>query len=80
MEGGTTFHFVTDRIHGALERARDAANGKDVPIGGGVATIRQHLRERLIEELHIATSPAGFGAGERLFDDINLPDLGYTFT
>ena len=57
MEGGTTFHFVTDGIRVALERARDAANGKDVRIGGGAATIRQYLRERLIGELHIAISP-----------------------
>ncbi len=80
MEGGTTFHFVTDGIHGALERSRDAANGKDVRIGGGAATIRQYLRERLIDELHIAISPVLLGAGERLFDGINLPDLGYTCT
>ncbi len=51
MEGGTTFHFVTDGIRVALERARDAANGKDVRIGAGAATIRQYLRERLIDEL-----------------------------
>ena len=80
MEGGTTFHFVTDGIRVALERARDAANGKDVRIGGGAATIRQYLRERLIDELHVAIAPVLLGAGERLFDGINLPDLGYTCT
>src|ERR1700722_2635865 len=78
MEGGTTFHFVTDGIRVALERARDAANGKDVRIGGGATTIRQYLRERLIDELHIAIAPVLLGAGERLFDGINLADLGYT--
>ena len=78
MEGGTTFHFVTDGIHVALERAREAANGKDVRIGGGAATIRQYLQERLIDELHIAISPVLLGTGERLFDGINLVDLGYT--
>jgi len=80
MEGGTTFHFVTDGIHVALERARDAANGKDVRIGGGAATIRQYLQERLIDELHIAIAPVLLGAGEWLFEDIKLPDLGYTCT
>jgi len=78
MEGGTTFYFVTEGLRAALERAREAANGKDVRIGGGAATIRQYLRERLIDELHIAISPVLLGAGERLFDGINLPDLGYT--
>ena len=80
MEGGTTFHFVTDGIRVALERARDAANGKDVRIGGGAATIRQYLQERLIDELHIAIAPVLLGAGERLFDGINIADLGYTCT
>ena len=80
MVGGTTFHFVTDGIRAALERARAAANGKDVRIGGGASTIRQYLRERLIDELHIAISPVLLGAGERLFDGINLVDLGYTGT
>ena len=80
MAGGTTFHFVTDGIQVALERARDAANGKDVRIGGGAATIRQYLRERLIDELHIAISPVLLGTGERLFDGINLPALGYKCT
>ena len=80
MEGGTTFHFVTEGIHVALELARKAANGKDVRIGGGEATIRQYLRERLIDELHVAISPVLLGADERLFDGINLPNLGYTCT
>jgi dihydrofolate reductase len=80
MEGGTTFHFVTDGIRVALEQARGAANGKDVRIGGGAATIRQYLRERLIDELNIAIAPVLLGAGERLFDGINVADLGYTCT
>ncbi len=80
MEGGTTFHFVTDGINAALERARAAANGKDVRIGGGADTIRQYLRERLIDELHIAISPVLLGTGEPLFDGLNLVDLGYTCT
>jgi len=80
MEGGTTFHFITDGIGVALERAREAANGMDVRIGGGAATIRQYLQERLIDELHIAIAPVVLGAGERLFEGINLPALGYTCT
>lgn len=77
MEGGTTFHFVTDGIQAALERARSAANGKDVRIGGGVATIQQYLRARLIDELHIAISPALLGSGESLFSGVDMVDLGY---
>jgi dihydrofolate reductase len=77
MEGGTTFHFVTDGIHAALERAVKAANGKDVRIGGGVATIQQYLRARLIDEMHLAISPILLGSGESLFGGLNLLDMGY---
>lgn len=68
MEGGTTFYFVTEGIHEALARAREAANGKDVRIGGGPNTIRQYLREGLIDELHVAIAPVLLGDGERLFE------------
>lgn len=77
MEGGTTFHFVTGGIHEALERAREAAAGKDVRIGGGPHTIRQYLREGLIDELHIAISPVLLGRGEALFAGVDLRALGY---
>ncbi len=77
MEGGTRFHFVTDGIHAALARATEAAGGRDVRIGGGVATIRQFLREGLIDELHIAISPVLLGSGESLLTDIDLLALGY---
>lgn len=77
MQGGTTFHFVTEGIHEALDRARNAAAGKDVRIGGGANTIRQYLRERLIDELHIAISPVLLGRGEPLFEGIDLRALGY---
>lgn len=77
MQGGTTFHFVTDGIHGALDRARQAADGLDVRLGGGVATINQYLRAGLIDELHIAIVPILLGSGEKLFGDSNLPALGY---
>jgi dihydrofolate reductase len=77
MEGGTTFHFVTGGIHEALDRAREAAAGKDVRIGGGPDTIRQYLRERLIDELHIAISPVLLGRGEPLFEGLDMRALGY---
>ena len=80
MEGGTTFHFVTEGIHAALERARDAAKGQDVRIGGGPNTIQQYLRERLIDEMHIAISPVLLGSGESLFAGLDLPVLGYVLT
>jgi dihydrofolate reductase len=77
MEGGTTFHFVTGGIHEALSRAREAASGKDVRIGGGASVIRQYLREALIDELHIAISPILLGRGEPLFAGVDLRALGY---
>jgi dihydrofolate reductase len=77
MAGGTTFHFVTDGIHAALERARRAAGGQDVRVGGGVATIRQYLRADLIDEMHVAIAPVLLGAGESLFANLDLPALGW---
>ena len=77
MEGGTTFHFVTDGIDAALARSREAAGGKDVRLGGGVSVIQQYLRERLIDEMHIAISPVLLGSGERLFEGLDLRALGY---
>lgn len=76
MDGATTFHFVTDGIHRALERAVEAAAGKDVRIGGGAATVQQYLRAGLIDEMHLAISPVLLGAGERLFTD-DVSQLGY---
>src|SRR6185295_15538476 len=78
MEGGTTFHFVTDGIHAALRRAKDAAGGKDVRLGGGVATVRQYLTAGLIDEIHLALAPALLGRGEALFTGIDAVSLGYT--
>jgi dihydrofolate reductase len=80
MEGGTIFHFVTDGIEAALERAVQAANGKDVLLGGGVATVRQYLRAGLIDEMHLAISPMLLGSGEHLFADIDTAGLGYRCT
>ncbi|MBK6974656.1 MAG: dihydrofolate reductase [Sterolibacteriaceae bacterium] len=77
MAGGTTFHFVTDGIEAALERAREAAQGKDIRLGGGAATIRQYLQARLVDELHLAVAPKLLGSGEPLWAGIDLPALGY---
>ena len=77
MAGGTTFHFVTEGIHAALEQARAAAAGRDVRVGGGVATIRQYLHASLIDELHLVVSPVLLGRGEHLLDGLDLPALGY---
>ena len=80
MDGGTTFIFVTDGIEAALEKAKLAAKGRDVKIGGGVETVRQYLRAGLIDELHFALSPVVLGQGEAMFAGIDLPGLGYRVT
>lgn len=80
MEGGTTFHFVTDGIEAALARAMEAANGLDVRLGGGAATVRAYLRAGLIDEIHLAVSPIFLGSGEHLLAGIDLPKLGYERT
>jgi dihydrofolate reductase len=77
MEGGTTFHFVTEGIEEALRRAKQAAGGKDVRLGGGTETIRQYLRARLVDEMHLAISPVLLGSGEHLFSGLDLLALGY---
>ena len=74
----TTFHFVTDGIHSALDQAKTSANGKDVRIGGGAATIRQYLKAGLIDEMHLAVGPVILGKGEPLLQGIDLPALGFT--
>jgi dihydrofolate reductase len=80
MAGGTTFYFVTDGIQAALARAKDAAQGKDVRLGGGAGTIRQYLTAGLIDELHLAISPVLLGRGEHLFDGIDTVSLGFKCT
>ncbi len=77
MDGGTTFHFVTDGIEAALDRAFAAAGGKDVVLGGGPATIQQYLRAGLIDELHLVIVPVLLGGGERLFDHLDGGASGY---
>ena len=77
MAGGTVFNFVTDGIHTALAQARAASGGRDVRLGGGVATIREFLRAALIDELHLAMRPVLLGSGEHLLHGIDLRALGY---
>ena len=77
MQGGTTFYFVTKGIEDALHQATQAAEGKDVRVGGGAATIRQYLRASLIDELHLALSPVFLGKGESLFEGLDMDALGY---
>ncbi|QFR02376.1 dihydrofolate reductase [Streptomyces phaeolivaceus] len=69
-EGGTSFTFVTDGVHAALDRARAAAGDRNVDIAGGASTVRQYLREGLIDELQLHVVPVLLGAGLRLFDDL----------
>jgi dihydrofolate reductase len=80
MKGGTTFHFVTDGIESALQQAKAAANGRDVRLGGGVATVREYLKARLIDDLHLAQRPVLLGKGENLFAGLDLEALGYECT
>lgn len=80
MQGGTTFHFVTEGIHMALQQATAAANGQDVRLGGGVNTIRQYLQAGLVDEMHIAITPIMLGSGEHLLAGIDTVALGYKCT
>jgi dihydrofolate reductase len=80
MQGGTTFHFVTDGVEAALERARAAAGERDVRIGGGAGLIRQYLQVRAIDRMHIVVSPVLLGSGEPLLHGLDLVELGYRVT
>jgi dihydrofolate reductase len=80
MEGGTVFHFVTGGIHEALKQAREAAQGRDVRLGGGVATVRQYLQAGLLDEIHLAISPTLLGSGEALLAGMDLLQLGFRVT
>jgi dihydrofolate reductase len=73
MEGGTTFHFLTDGIESALEQARAAAGGKDVSIGGGASVVQQYLAVGLLDELLISLVPIFLGDGARLFENLGEP-------
>jgi dihydrofolate reductase len=77
MKGGTTFHFITEGIDEALARAKEAAQGRDVRVGGGASTVRQFLRAKLIDEMHLVLRPVLMGRGEPLFEGLDLYALGY---
>jgi dihydrofolate reductase len=77
MEGGTTFHFVTEGLEAALKKAKKAAGRKDVRIGGGVSVLRQYLQAGRIDELHLAFAPILLGQGESLFSGLDFSSLGY---
>jgi dihydrofolate reductase len=70
MEGGTTFHFVTDGIRSALDLARAAAGDRDISIAGGATTVNQYLAAGLIDELRLHVTACILGAGERVFDGV----------
>ncbi len=80
MDGGTIFHFVTGGILDALDRARQAAAGRDIRVGGGASTIRQYLEADLIDEMHLVVSPILLGSGEPLFAGIDLKGRGFEVT
>lgn len=77
MLGGTTFHFITGGIDEALQRAREAAGARDVKIGGGASTVKQYIQAGHVDEIHLAMAPVALGAGESLFDGLDLHALGY---
>lgn len=80
MKGGTTFYFVTDGIESAYAQATRAADGKDVRLGGGVATVRAYLQAGLVDEMHLAISPVLLGSGESLFAGLDMRALGFRCT
>lgn len=77
MKGGTEFRFVTEGIESALEQAKAAAGTGDVRIGGGASTVRQYLQAGLIDEMHLALRPVFMGAGEPLWQGLDMRALGY---
>ena len=77
MAGGTTFHFLSATPEEALQRALDAAGGKDVRVGGGATVAREYLRAGLVDQLHVAIAPILLGRGIRLWDDLRGLESGY---
>jgi dihydrofolate reductase len=75
MEGGTTFHFVTDGIESALTHAREAAGDSRVCVAGGASAVRQYIAAGLLDELHLHVVPIVLGSGERLLEDVGNPTL-----
>jgi len=74
MQGGTTFHFVTDGIESALEQARAAAGDQDISIGGGANVVQQYLAGGLVDEIVVSVVPILLGSGARLFDNLGEPE------
>ncbi|MEV3861313.1 dihydrofolate reductase family protein [Streptomyces sp. NPDC050095] len=79
-DGGTTFHFTDEPLETVLRRAHEAADGRDVRLGGGAATIQQYLRAGLVDELHLVIVPLLAGSGERLLDNVADGVAGYRVT
>jgi dihydrofolate reductase len=77
MAGGTTFHFVNNTVEAVVDLARKSANGRDIRLGGGVATLRAALQAQLVDRMHLAVSPVVLGRGESVFAGLDLPTLGY---
>jgi dihydrofolate reductase len=75
MEGGTTFHFVTDGIESALEQAREAAGGQDVRLWGGGQVVQQYLAAGLLDELELSVAPMVLGDGARLFPNVRVGEV-----
>jgi dihydrofolate reductase len=73
LDGGTTFHFVTDGIQSALEQAKEAAAGRDVSLGGGANVVQQYLSAGLLDEMVISVVPVLLGGGARMFDNLGEP-------
>lgn len=80
MAGGTTFHFLAASPHEALDRALDAAGGKDVRVGGGATVVRDFLQAGLVDRLHVAIAPILLGRGIRLWDGLRGLESGYDVT
>lgn len=80
MTGGTTFHFLTATPREALARAVEAADGKDVRVGGGATVVRDFLAAGLVDRLHVAIAPILLGRGIRLWDDLRGLEDGYAVT
>ena len=75
MQGGTTFHFVTDGIESALQQARAAAGDRDVMVAGGATAVQQFLAAGLLDELYLHIAPVLLGGGERLLENVGDPRL-----
>jgi dihydrofolate reductase len=78
MNGGTTFHFVTDGIESALTQARDAARGQDIWLAGGASAVNQYLAAGVVDEIDVSVAPVILGEGARLFEGLERGSLKLT--